>query len=128
MELLVKAAAAALTAAAIGLLIRRHDPELALLLSACTVVLILLAASGFLKSLKELTDAVKTIAGSSDTLTGPVLKCVGIAIITRLASELCRDASQGAAAAAVELAGTVCALSVAMPLVMGMLKMIGGMV
>ena len=30
--------------------------------------------------------------------------------------------------AAVELAGTVCALSVAMPLVMGMLKMIGGMV
>ncbi len=128
MELLVKAAAAALTAAAIGLLIRRSNPELALLLSACTVVLILIASSGFLSGIRELAEAVKTIAGSDDTLTVPVLKCVAIAIITKISSELCREASQGAAAAAVELAGAVCALSVAMPLVMSMLKLIGGMI
>lgn len=128
MELLIKAAAAALTASAIGLLIKRSNPELALLLSACTVTMILIASTGFLNGLQELTQAVKTIAGAGETLTGPVLKCVAAAMITKLAAELCRDSSQGAAAAAVELAGTVCALSAALPLIMGMLKLIGGMV
>ena len=128
MELMIKAAAAALSAAAIVQLIKRSNPELSLLLSACAVTLILIAAMGFLGGIKELTDAVKTIAGSNETLTGPVLKCVAIAIITKVTAELCKDASQGAAASAVELAGTVCAMSTAMPLIMSMLKMIGGMV
>ena len=128
MELMIKAAAAALSAAAMVQLIKRSNPELSLLLSVCAVTVILIAAMGFLGGLKELTNAVKTIAGSNETLTGPVLKCVAIAIITKVTAELCKDASQGAAASAVELAGTVCAMSAAMPLIMSMLKMIGGMV
>ena len=124
----MKAAAAALSAAAIVLLVKRTNPEISLLLSACAVTLIVTAAVGFLGGLKELTDAVKTIAGANETLTGPVLKCVAIAIITKLTAELCKDSSQAAAASAVELAGTVCAMSAAMPLVMSMLKMIGGLV
>lgn len=128
MALIFKAAAAALIAGAIGLLIKRSNPELSLLLSSCTVALIMIAALGFAEGLKDLADAVRTITGSSETLITPVLKCVAIAIVTKIASELCKDASQAASAAAVELAGTVCALSVAMPLIMSMLKMIGGMV
>lgn len=128
MELVFKAAAAALTASAAALLIKRTNPEISLLLGACTAALIAIAAMGFAKGLRELSDAVKTISDSSAVYTAPVLKCAAVAIVTKLASELCRDASQGAAASAVELAGTVCALSIAMPLVMSMLKMIGGMV
>lgn len=128
MELIFKAAAAALIAGAVGLLIKRSNPELSLLLSACTVALIMIAVLGFAEGLRELADMVKTITGSSETLIAPVLKCVAIAIVTKIASELCKDASQAAGASAVELAGTVCALSVAMPLIMSMLKMIGGMV
>ena len=128
MALLVKAAAAALTASAIGLLIKSRNPELSLLLGAGTAALILIAGLGFLGGLKDLADAVQTIAGSSETLTGPVLKCVAIDIVTKISSELCRDSAQAAAASAVDLAGTVCALSVAMPLIMSMLRMIGGMV
>lgn len=127
MELLFKAAAAALTAAAVGLLIKNRNPELSLLLGAGTAALILIASAGFLKGLRELADTVKTIAGSSEALIAPVLKCVAIAIVTRIAAELCRDASQAAAASAVELAGTVCAMSAAMPLLMSVLRMIGGM-
>lgn len=127
MELLFKAAAAALTAAAVGLLIKNRNPELSLLLGAGAAALILIASAGFLKGLRELADTVKTIAGSSEALIAPVLKCVAIAIVTRIAAELCRDASQAAAASAVELAGTVCAMSAAMPLLMSVLRMIGGM-
>lgn len=128
MELVIKAAAAALTAAAAGLIIKRKNPELTLLLGLCASVVILLSSLAFAKCLTELSQAVATISKSSGAFIAPVLKCVGIGIITKLSSELCKDSSQAAAASAVELAGTICALSVAMPLVMSMLKMIGGMV
>ncbi len=124
----MKASAAALTAAIVCLLIKRGNPEISLLLSICTVSLILIAALGFAEGIRELATAVKTVAGSSETLAAPVLKCVAIAIVTRVTAELCRDSSQGASAAAVELAGTICAMSVALPLILSMLNMIGGMV
>lgn len=128
MELIVKAAALALTAALIGIVLRRTNPELSLLLSICAVVLIMGAALGFAKSFTELAQTVQRIFGVSETLIKPVLKCVAVAIITKMTSDLCKDSSQAAAASAVELAGTVCALCIIMPLLMSMLTAIGGMI
>lgn len=128
MELIVKTAALALTAALIGIVLRRTNPELSLLLSICTVVLIMGAALGFAKSFTELAQTVQRIFGVSETLIKPVLKCVAVAIITKMTSDLCKDSSQAAAASAVELAGTVCALCIIMPLLMSMLTAIGGMI
>ena len=128
MELIVKAAALALTAALIGIVLRRTNPELSLLLSICTVVLIMGAALGFAKSFTELAQTVQRIFGVSETMIKPVIKCVAVAIITKMTSDLCKDSSQAAAASAVELAGTVCALCIIMPLLMSMLTAIGGMI
>lgn len=128
MELIFKAAAVALVSVAVGLLIKRTNPEMSLAVGACTVAMIALAAMSFAGEMKSFIKTVKTIAGTSDVLIAPVLKCVAIAVVTKLTSELCRDSSQGASAAAVELAGTVCAMSVAMPLIVSVLRMIGGMV
>lgn len=128
MELILKAAALALTAALIGIVLRRTNPEMTLLLSICTVVLIMGAALGFAKSFTELAQTVQRIFGVSETLIKPVIKCVAVAIITKMTSDLCKDSSQSAAASAVELAGTVCALCIIMPLLMSMLTAIGGMI
>lgn len=124
----MKAAALALTAALIGIVLRRTNPELSLLLSICTVVLIMGAALGFTKSFTELAQTVQRIFGVSETMIKPVIKCVAVAIITKMTSDLCKDSSQSAAASAVELAGTVCALCIIMPLLMSMLTAIGGMI
>ena len=128
MELVLKAAALALTAALIGIVLRRTNPEMTLLLSVCTVVLIMGAALGFAQSFTELARTVQRIFGVSETLIKPVIKCVAVAIITKMTSDLCKDSSQAAAASAVELAGTVCALCIIMPLLMSMLTAIGGMI
>ena len=128
MELILKAAALALTAALIGIVLRRTNPEMTLLLSICTVVLIIGAALGFTKSFTELAQTVQRIFGVSETLIKPVIKCVAVAIITKMTSDLCKDSAQAAAASAVELAGTVCALCIIMPLLMSMLTAIGGMI
>lgn len=124
----MKSAAIAIVSAIVGLIIKRYNPEISVLLSSCTVAMIGIAAVSFAGELKSFVYTVRTLTGTSDVYIAPILKCVGIAIVTKLTAELCRDSSQSASAAAVELAGTVCAMSVAMPLIMSALEMIGGMV
>ena len=128
MELLIKSGAIALVASVVGILIKRSNPEISILLSSCTAAVIIAAALGFANGIKDLAEAVRIIGGNSETFILPVLKCLAIAIITKLSTELCRDNSQAALASTVEFAGTLCAVNVAMPLVMSMLKMIGAMV
>ncbi len=128
MELIYKASALALLSAVVSLLLKKQNPEAALLLSVLTAVGILIAAMGLLNGLQELREQIRKILGGSEVLIAPIMKCLAIAIVTRIASELCKDSAQNAAAAAVELAGTVCAVSTVMPLLMSVLKMIGGLV
>lgn len=128
MELIFKSAAAALLAAVAGLLIRRTNPEMSLVIGAATVAIIAASALGFAGELSTLTKTVKTLVGTSDTFIAPIFKCTAIAVVTKLTADLCRDAAQAATASAVELAGTLCAMSVSMPLIISMLRMIGGMV
>lgn len=100
---------------------------MSVVLSAAAIVIIITAAMSFASSLRELAAAVKNMSGSADALITPVLKCVGIGAVTKISTELCRDSSQSSAAAALDLAGTLCAIGVSMPLIMSMLKLIGGM-
>ena len=85
------------------------------------------SALGIAAGIRTLAETVRTIVGDDETLVLPVLKCVGIAVVSRVAAELCRDASHGAAAAAVEWTGSACAIGVALPLILGMLKTVGGL-
>lgn len=127
MDMMLKCAAVALMATVICLLIKRTNPEMSMLLSTGAIVVILTAAMGFARSITELAALVKTMSDDSDVMIVPVLKCVGIGAVTKISAELCRDASQSSAAAAVDMAGTLCAIGVSMPLIVSMLKLIGGM-
>ena len=128
MEVIVKCAGLALLAAVVCLLIKRSNPEMAFSVSSAAIAVLLLGTLGLAASLGDMVRSARNILGVSSTLIQPVIKCVGIAAVTRIASELCRDASQSAIAAAVEIAGTLCAAAVAMPLLLSMIEMIGGMV
>ena len=126
MGLMLRVSAAAICALFSCLLLRRTNPELAAALSIAAVVTILLASLSMSETLKEMKDMLRERFRLSDTMMQPVLKCVAAGIVTRLTADLCRDASQNAAASAVELAGTFCAFGIVMPLLMTMLKMVGG--
>lgn len=125
MELIFKASAAAIAAAFGALLIKKSNPELSFALVSFTAAAVMLASVGFIQGIGELVSTVRQISGASDKYISPVIKCAAIGIITKLCSELCRDASQNSVAVAVELSGAVCALAVSMPLILSMLKMLG---
>ena len=127
MELLIKASAVGIAAGLICLVIKKSNPELSAVLGAAAAVSICFAAVSFTAHLRELAELIKSMTSSGELFIAPVMKCAAIAIVTKLASELCRDSSQSAVASSVELAGSICALSVAMPLIISMLKTIGAM-
>lgn len=127
MELLFKAAALLLIGSLIGLLIRKNSPELALLVNLASVTVVFLLSSSVANEWRSAVETVGRLTKNTGVMTHPVLKCLAVAIISRLSAELCRDASQGAASSAVELMGTVCALSIALPLILSVVKVIGGL-
>ena len=124
MTLLVQAAALGLVGALVGLLLKKNAPELGLALSLAICLMAAGMAMELFAQLKEIIDLARTQTGLSPAIVSPVLKCVGIGVVTRLATDLCKDAGQGAIASAVEMCGAACAMVTALPLIRSLLQMI----
>ena len=127
MTLLVKAAAVGVLGAVSALLLKKTAPEMSLVLGMAACILAGCVAAELLSGLRQLLDLLRDSTGLSPAVTGPVLKCVGAAVITRISSDLCRDAGQSAVASAVELCGAACALTAALPLIHTLIEMIRDM-
>ncbi len=126
MDVLLKASILFLTSSLVGVLLRKGNPELTLVLSLTAITTVFILAAAVAEELRVFADAIQSMTENS-TLTSPVWKCLAIAAVTRVTSELCRDASQGAASSAMELTGTLCAMCVAMPLILSLARTIGGL-
>ncbi len=125
MSLLIKAAAVALAGAVMAMVLKKNAPEIALALSIAMTVAAAGLAAQLIGQLREVTDLAREQTGLSPAVIAPVLKCVGIGVVTRLAADLCKDAGQSAAASAVELAGAACAMAASLPLIRALLLLPG---
>lgn len=119
-----KIAAAAVTAALFGTVVRRGSPELALLLTVTAGVWILTAVLDGLGAAAAMAERLAQLAQMDAAVAGPVLKTVVVALVTRITAEICRGAGEGGLAAFVETAGTILALTVALPLMAAVLTML----
>lgn len=120
----VKIAAAAVAAALCAVVVRRQSPEIALALGIGACALIVLSCSKALEQAVELADKLARTGGLSAQVVEPVMKTAGIAIVTRLAADFCKDAKEGGLASAVELGGTALALAAALPLMTAVLDVL----
>ena len=125
---IIKVAAAAIAAAVCAVVVRRQTPELGLTLAVCAGAVILLYCSGALTAAMDLMDKLIEAGGLSGQVVEPVIKTAGIAIITRLAADFCRDAQEGGLASAVELAGTALALVTVLPLMSAVVDLLTGLI
>lgn len=120
----MQAAVAGILAAVCAMVVRRQVPELALLLAICAGVLILLSCSGALSAVIGLLEKLAEMSGLGSEVIVPMMKVTGIAIITRLSSDFCKDAKEGALASAVETAGSIFGLVTVIPLMTAVLQML----
>ena len=125
MEIVSRCAAAAIVGCLFALLLKKYVPELSLSAVIVTDLAVLAVSFGVCS---RIVDAVWTIArdaGVSSIYLAPVIKCVGIGLVTDLAAQVCRDAQQGSIASVVELCGTFCALYISLPLIESLLSVAG---
>ena len=127
MESVVRLAAAAVAAALCAVVVKQHAREVGAVLALAAGALLLGAALGAIEEVRALADELGELIGLSPAVLAPVLKTMGIAILTRIAAELCRDAGEGGIAAAAETAGAAAAVLAALPLLRAVLSTITGL-
>ena len=126
MEVLVRLAALCLCVSAVTALLHRSDEALALLLLLASI---LAGCALLLPALSELADfCTRTLSLTSlpEVLFVPLLKVTAIALIVRFSCALCADAGQSALASLLHMAGAVCALVCALPLLEELLTLVEG--
>ena len=120
-------AALAVAAALCALVVKREAGGAALVLGLAAGAVILGQVLGAAEAVRARMDELGERAGLSPAVLDPVIKTVGIAIVTRVAAEVCQDAKEGGIAAFVETAGAACALFVCLPLLQAVLVMVTGL-
>ncbi|HWS43260.1 MAG TPA: SpoIIIAC/SpoIIIAD family protein [Pseudoflavonifractor sp.] len=124
---ILKLAAIAIISAICAVVVKKNVQELGLVLALTAGVLLLSYALGAIESARDLLDMLADTAGLEPAVLAPVIKTVGIAIVTHVSAEVCRDAKEGGIASFLETAGAACALFVALPLVRAVLDMVMGL-
>lgn len=125
MEYVIKASAAAVVAAVLSLVIKKSNPELSLLLGILAAIMAVYYGYRAIGPVVDMIGELSHHAALSASFYTPVLKCLGIGIVTQIGAGVCKDAGQAAAATGVELCGTAAAVLCTLPLIRSVLTMIG---
>lgn len=110
-----------------GLFLRKHNKTVSLILIifACIAV--------FLESVSYLTDIIDTLSGmvsgleETSTYLKIMFKVLGIALITQIISDLCRDCGESALAGQTEVAAKIFIVALILPLLQAVVKVITGL-
>lgn len=114
-------------AALCAVVVRQKAPEIAALLGLMACVLLLWNTLPILETIRDVLAQLADLAGISPTVLRPMLQTVGLALVTKLASALCRDAGEGSVAVFLETAGGAAAVLVSLPLLRMVLQLIMGL-
>ena len=121
MDTLLQVAGLGLIAVLLGLVLKKGNGVLALLLTlaACAAMTVSLAEPvvSFLSELRQL-------AGLEPALLQPLLRTVGIGLLTQLTASVCADAGESTVARLIELCGSVLGIYTALPLLEAVLSLL----
>ena len=117
-----------LISALLCVFIKNTRPEISVILSLVSTIIILFYILPFLKQVISALNGVSELIGIDSTYTSPVFKVIGIAYITQIGGDLCRDAGEGAIATKIELAGKIAIVSFALPIAYKMISVINGII
>jgi len=120
----VRVVGLAIIAVVLLLVIRRQRPEIAVLLGLVVGLVIFFMVAQRLMAILDFLRDLAARARVDSLYLNTVLKIVGIAYITEIGAQVCRDAGEGSVASKVELAGKVLILALAIPIVMAILEAI----
>ena len=116
MDQVWRVAALCLIGAVMAAVLKKKIPELALLLSLAVVAVVGLVLIRPVGSVFAVIDVLIRSANLPSDLFRPLIKTVAIAMVSRIGSDLCRDAGESAMASVLEISGSFGAIVVSLPL------------
>ena len=111
-----------------SVLLKKENPQIAMLTASATGIMIFLMLCSPLGELISLLRETAEQAGVGEGYFGIVLKVIGIAYLTQFGAQLCVDAGESAIAAKIEMAGKVLMMTAAAPVLTGLLETVIGLV
>lgn len=108
------------------LLLKKKTPELALLLTLAVLAVAAARCAALAAPLLERLRALGELAGIDGGYFTILLRTVAAALVTRLCGDLCRDGGSQALASAVDMAGALAALLIALPLLEAVVELLLG--
>ena len=122
MELILKALIISAICAAVGLILKKNNPEISLLVVVAAAAAVLFFAFDILTSIVEFLKEIAASADIEPAVISTLLKAVGIGIITKFSSDVCKDAGQTAVGSSVEFLGSVAVIYTSLPLIKTVIK------
>lgn len=127
MQGLLQATVIGIVTVLLSAMLRKSSRELGILLTLAACVLIGLLLIQLAEPVVEFLAKLRNIAGLDKTLTEPILKTIGIGLITQIGATVCADAGENAIAKMIEVCGGILALYVSLPLLEAVLSLIDTM-
>ncbi len=127
MDILQIAAIAILTAVLV-ILVKQYKPEYAMIVQLCGIAVIAVSVVALVPQLTASADSMLAFASIDSKWLTLLIKALGIAIVTELAADICKDNGSNAVAGMVELAGKALILLLCIPLLRSVAEIAVGLI
>ena len=124
--IIIQVVAVGIISAVLALTIKKHSPEIAIIITLAASLLIFFMVLPILASAVGIIQNLGAHLDSSVAYVPLVLQVLGIAYIAELGAQVCIDAGESAIASKIEMAGKVLIMAVAAPILLDVLNMIVG--
>jgi stage III sporulation protein AD len=119
-------AAVGVLCAILAITVKKHSPEIALIISIAASILIFTMVLPLLTDLMGTMDYVSTLLDGRQQYISIAIRVIGVAYIAELAASVCHDAGESAIATKVELAGRIIILVMATPVLRDLINILVG--
>lgn len=124
----IKFSAVGIICAVLAVIVKQYRPDIAPLVQMAGVAVLAVTAAEYLKKLlDEVSGLLNTTEIINEGYIELLVKVLGIAIVTQIASDICRDSGNSALATNVELVGKVIILALCFSLIKTVAQLAGGL-
>lgn len=110
------------------IVLKEQKPEMALILTIATCVLIMIYSISKMSIIVEMLNTLVEKSGMNKEFLSIILKVTGIAYMVEFGKNICMDAGQSAVATKLEIAGKVIILTLSLPLISALVNVLTGLV
>ncbi len=124
MDRFYQVTAGVLLAVVLGMTLSKSSKDMALVLTMAVCCMVLAAAVVYLEPVLDFVRELQALGQLDSTMSGVLLKAVGIGLVAEIAVLICNDSGNGALGKALQILATVVILGLSLPLMKTLLELI----